>query len=170
MGHEALFAMGHYLLVWRTLQEQAFWVDSANVFDLALITRLAKEINLDVKQLLQRIHISRAFTIHQLESLIGNSLEAAMEKMNSRLCFVSGLLDAFFDEEVPVWEAEGVLRHILGKLRLLADRGYMIIILAPDLRVPHRERKVFPHLLSKAADRIFILSKSCTGLVLEERA
>ncbi len=170
MGHEALFTVGHYLLVWRALQERVFWVDNANVFDLSFISRLAKELKQDVKQLLERIHISRAFTIHQLQSLISDRLETDMKKNNSRLCFISGLLDGFFDEEVSAWEAEGVLRQVVKKLRLLIDKGYKIIVLAPNPKVAHGERKGFSNVLSKSADRILILSNPPSGLVLERKA
>jgi hypothetical protein len=92
-----------------------------------------------------------------LEAVICEKLEKALQKYQSRLCFVSGLLDTFYDEEVPVWEATRILRKTTDKLRALASRGYRLIILAPDPPTPTSKRKNLAPFITKAADRVFEL-------------
>jgi hypothetical protein len=168
-GHRRLLPLGHYLVAWRVMeQESVIFVDGANFFDLPLITKLAKQLQRDSRKLLERIHISRAFTVHQLEALIVERLGTAMDKYSSRLCFVSGLLDTLFDEEVPVWEAVRILKKVMERLKFLADRGHRVIILAPSPPTPSVKRVGLVPLIRKHADRIFTLSENRGLLILEE--
>jgi len=166
-GERGLFALGHYLLAWRIVQEESVvLVDGANLIDLPLILRLTRGLQTDARTLLSRIHLSRAFTVHQLEAVIGDRLEAAMEKFQSRLCFVSGLLDPFHDEDVPQWEAARIFGRVLEKLRALADRGRRIVVLAPDPPVPAMKRENLAPMINKTANRSFTLAHEANRLVL----
>lgn len=170
-GHRGLFTLGHYLMAWRLLHEEpVILVDGANIVDLPLILRLTRENQKDPRTLLGRIHLSRAFTIHQLEAVIGERLEGAFDQYQSRLCFVSGLLDLFYDEEVPRWEAKRILQRVLETLRRLADRGRRVIVIAPDPPGPSTKRRDLVTRVAKAADRIFRLVDENGALTLKDEA
>lgn len=169
-GNRGLFALGHYLLAWRLVQEESVvLVDGANIVDLPLILRLTRGLKKDARTLLNRIHLSRAFTIHQLEAVIGDRLEGAMKKFQSRLCFISGLLDPFNDEEVPQWEATRTFRGVMEKLRTLANQGYRVIVLAPDPPVPVMKRKNLAPMITKVANRSFALVDEKGRLILLDK-
>ena len=170
LGDRALFALGHYFLSWRLLHDEpVVLVDGANIINLALILRLTHDLNPDRRKMLDQIHLSRAFTIHQLEAVIGDRLEPAMRKYQSRVCFISGLLDTFYDEEVPMWEATRILRRVMEKLRALADLGYRVIVLASDpTSNTTRKRSLLP-LVTKGADRIFALVNENGQQILIDR-
>jgi len=169
VGHRGLFPLGHYLMVWRLMQEDSVvMLDGANIFDLPLITQLSKSLRIDTRMLLQRIHLSRAFTVHQLEAVISDRLEEALQKYGSRMCLVSGLLDTFWDEEVQLWEASRILKSVMKKLRQTADRGYRIILLAPDPPVPLAKRMGLISVVKKNADRIFSLNEIEGILTMDE--
>jgi hypothetical protein len=168
-GHRGLFPLGHYLMVWRLLQEESvIVVDGANIFDLHLITRLANDLKADPRNLLQRIHLTRAFTVHQLQSVISDRLEGALKKYGSRLCLVSGLLDTFWDEEVPLWEASRILKSVIGKLRSLTAQNHRVVLLAPDPPVPMAKRMGLISLVKKNVDRVFGLSEAEGILTMRE--
>ena len=46
------------------------YVDAANAFDPYLLSRLARDAGRPPKAILQRLHLSRAFTCHQLEAIL----------------------------------------------------------------------------------------------------
>ena len=101
-GHRGLFPLGHALMTRQLIEgDSVIFVDGANFFDLPLITRLAREVQKDPREILAKVHLSRAFTVHQLEALILHRLESALRQYDSRLCLISGLLDTFSDEEIP---------------------------------------------------------------------
>jgi hypothetical protein len=158
IGHRGVFALGHYLMAWRLLQDESVvLVDGANIIDLPLILKLTDGPKTNRRRLLDRLHLSRAFTAHQLEAVICERLEKALQKYKSRLCFVSGLLDTFYDEEVPAWEATRILRKTTEKLRALAHQGCRLILLAPDPPAPTAQRKNLAPFVIKSANRIFAL-------------
>jgi hypothetical protein len=173
-GHRGLLTLGHYLMAWRLLQDESvLLVDGANIVDLPLILRLLRENqenHKDRRALLSRIHLSRAFTVHQLEAVIGERLEGAFHKYQSRLCFVSGLLDTFYDEEVPLWEAKRILRRVLERLRHLADGGRRVIVIAPDPPGTATKRRGFVPRVANAADRVFTLVNENGALSLKDEA
>jgi hypothetical protein len=167
LGHRGLFALGHYLMAWRLLQDESvILVEGANVIDLPLILKLTDGLKANRRQLLNRLHLSRAFTVHQLEAVICERLEKALQKYQSRLCFVSGLLDTFYDDEVPVWESMRILRKTTEKLRALADQGCRLILLAPDPPTPTTKRKNLVPLVTEKADRIFALGHEKNQYIL----
>jgi hypothetical protein len=170
-GHEGLFALGHYLMTWRLIEGEAVvLIDSANVFDLPFITKAARALQMDARRLLKRIFISRAFTIHQLEAVVQDRLAGKLRACDSRLCFVSGLLDGFWDEEVPLWEAAPILQRVVHWLRSLADQGNRIIILAPDSTMLVGKRKGLVSIAVRSADRVFTLCRSEKTLILKDDA
>jgi len=159
LGHRGVFALGHYLMAWRLLQEESVvLVDGANIIDLPLILKLTDGQKVNRRQLLDHLHLSRAFTVHQLEAVICEKLDKALQKYQSRLCFISGLLDTFHDEEVPEWEATRILRKTTEKLRALASQGYRLIILAPDPPAPKMGRRNLVPLVTQIEDRVFSLA------------
>jgi hypothetical protein len=153
------------------MQEDSIIVlDGANIFDLTLITQLSKSLNMDTRALLQRIHLSRAFTVHQLEAVISDRLKGALQKYGSRMLLVSGLLDTFWDEEVPLWEASRILRKVMGKLRQIAVMGCRVVLIAPDPPVPMSKRMGLVSITTKNADRLFSLSEIDGVLTMRDDA
>ncbi len=171
-GTRDLISLGHYLAVRRLVEGEAVvFVDGANIIDLPFVLRLARLLRADPRSFMKRIHLSRAFTAHQLESVIVRDLAGAMERFESRLCIVSGLLDTPTDDELPLWEGRRLLRNITGRLRSLADQGHLILAIAPDpapdaAAASEKTQKLLP-IVKEAADRTFQLSRDKGQLVLE---
>jgi len=168
-GHRNLLLFGHYLMTWRLLHEKSIlFVDGANLFDLALITQLSQKLNQDPQDLLRRIHLSRTFTVHQMETVIRHRLETGLQTYHSRLCLISGLLDPFYDEEVPSWERLRILKKIMIKLCILAGQGYQIVVLAADPLSPTTKKTNLTSIPKRYANRIFSLTETNETSTLKE--
>lgn len=94
------------------LGSNVVFIDGANTFRLYQITRLARLHRLNPKQVLDHIHISRAFTAYQMATLILQKLEEAAKTFNAQLVIISDLAAMFLDKDVEEEEA----RHIYGKV------------------------------------------------------
>lgn len=168
-GHRKLLLFGHYLMTWRLLHEKSvLFVDGANLFDLALITQLSQKLNQDPPELLRRIHLSRTFTIHQMETVIRHRLETGLQTYHSRLCLISGLLDTFYDEAVPLWERLRILKKIMIRLCVLAGQGHQIIVLAADPPSPVTNQTSLTSIPKSYANRIFSLTETDGTSTLKE--
>jgi len=130
--------------------------DGGNRFDGYYIARLARRVSARPQELLERIHLSRAFTCFQLAELIENT-PADPEPL-----IVLDLLTTFYDESVPLREVERLLDTSLAHLRQLAVSG-PVIIGAREPRAPVRARWSLLERLQIAADAAWMLQPPVEG-------
>lgn len=112
--------------------QHVVFIDSANAFNPFLIAEVATQLNRPPEVLLNRIHISRTFTVHQLEALITERISEAMKTYASRVLVASGFLDNLYDEDVELREAWRIFRKATAHLRTLADAGSLVLVVCPD--------------------------------------
>ena len=126
-------------------------VDGANAFDPFLVADLARKSGLQPGALLDQIRISRVFTCHQLEALVRERLQAAVQQFHAPAVYFSGLLDPLLNEEAPAGEAARIFRLVIPTLQRLAGAGVMTVVACPPPHsTPGRER-FFPALCEAAA-------------------
>jgi len=140
--------------------EHVVFIDSANAFNPFLIAEVATRLNRPPKELLDRLHISRTFTVHQLEALIAERIRTALNTYASRTLIASGFLHNFYDEDVALREAWRIFRKAVAHLRALADAGILVLVVCPtpSVRLPDRDRLL--EALIAEADRVIKLDAS----------
>jgi hypothetical protein len=168
-GQPIILSLSLYFASWRLLQgDTVLLIDGANTFDPYLVGEIARRTKRPPRELLERIFVARAFTCHQMETLITERLEEAMEKVQSRIIILSGLLNTFYDEDVPTLEALRLLRKSLRKLKTLGER-HLILALCPDPPARVSQRKSFLNLLKSQAQKVIETKHQGNNLLLHER-
>ena len=119
------------------------FVDGGNNFDPYSISDNSVEQSLDSEKVLERLHISRAFTLHQLASIIIDKLPHAIEKFKAKLVVVSDITQLYCDSDVRGDDKDDSLR-IFSKtthtLRMLARQHQCLIIATnPERRNPQMQ-------------------------------
>jgi hypothetical protein len=104
------------------------FIDGANTFRLYQTTRLSRLLQLDPKQVLDGIYISRAFTAYQMASLILQRLEDAVETCNAKLVIISDIAAMFLDKDVEDEEAKKIYSQITTRLSNFAREHQVIIV------------------------------------------
>ena len=110
------------------LGSNVVFIDGANTFRLYQVTRLARLHQLDPKQALDRIYISRAFTAYQMTSLILQKLEDAVKNFNAKLVIISDIAAMFLDKDVEDEEAKRIYSQITTRLSNFAREHQTIIV------------------------------------------
>ena len=110
------------------LSSNVVFIDGANTFKLYNVARLAKLYQIDPKQTLDRIHISRAFTAYQMTSLILDHLKDAVKRFNAKLIIISDIAELFLDNDVSDEEACQVFSQITAYLQNFAHENQIILI------------------------------------------
>lgn len=110
------------------LGSNTVFIDGANTFRLYHVTRLARLHQLDPRQALDRIYISRAFTAYQMTALILQKLEDVVRNCNSKLVIVSDIAAMFLDKDVEDEEAKRIYSHITTHLSNFAKEHQTIIV------------------------------------------
>ena len=111
------------------LDSDVVFIDAGNNFDSYAIAHDAINHGLENKTVQERIHLSRAFTHHQVFSLIMEKLAAELEEYQARLVVVSDITALFCDPDVrEKKESLDLFRKSVRFLARTAERRDMIII------------------------------------------
>ena len=154
---------GRVVLSGRTV----LYVDGANAFDPYILSALARDAGQPPKAVMRRLHLSRAFTCHQLETLIVERLPAAIADYRPGLVVISGWSHLFHDENVPAREAFRLLQNTTRRVRSLAEAGQPILATHPEEPVTPRLQPLGA-MLGRAADGVVRLREQ-EGLILVVR-
>jgi hypothetical protein len=120
------------------LGSNVVFIDGGNTFRLYQIARLAQLHQLDPKQTLERIYISRAFTAYQTTALILEKLKDAVKRYNAKVVIISDIAGFFLDKDVPEYEARRVYSQVIAYLSNFAkENGIVLIATYP----PHQQTK-----------------------------
>ena len=93
-------------------------IDGGKCTDTYQCVSFARQYGLDIKNVLQRIIVSRPFTIYQLAHLVINELPNIVQKFNTKLVVISDLLKMFVeDPQLNANEAKVLLRQIRSSIR-----------------------------------------------------
>ena len=156
---------GRVILTGRTV----LYVDGANAFDPYILSALAKDAGQPPKAVMQRLYLTRAFTCHQLETLLVERLPSAIARYHPGLVVVSGWSHLFHDENVPTREAFRLLQNTARRIRSLAEAGQPILATHPEEPATPR-LKPLREILTRAADGVarFREEEGLTLLVREK--
>jgi hypothetical protein len=137
-------------------------VDGSNRFDLYAIADAARTFarlqhggrRVTPDDLLRRIFVSRAFTCYQMEALVTDRLPGFVRRTRSPIVLVFGLLDTFYDEQAPLFEARAGLRRIVTALQALKQSGVAVLLASLDIRPASADRRVLFPQLAAAMDLV----------------
>jgi hypothetical protein len=93
-------------------------VDAGNSLDFYQFIEFIRQYGLDIKETLQRIVVSRAFTIHQLANLIINELPNIVRQLDTCIVIVLDLLHMFtHDPNIDRKEAKFLIKESVTAIR-----------------------------------------------------
>ncbi len=96
-------------------------IDAGNSLDFYQYVNFARQYDVDIKKILQRIIVSRAFTVYQLADLIIDELPKVIKQFDTRLVVVSDLLNMFIhDPNVDRKEGIYLIKEIVSAIRKIS--------------------------------------------------
>jgi hypothetical protein len=106
-------------------------IDAGNNSDVYQCINFARQYGLNIKNILQRIIVSRAFTIYQLANLIIYELAEVIKKCDTKIIIVSDLLDMFImDPNIDSREARFLIKEIIYSLRKMMRMSNILIVVS----------------------------------------
>jgi hypothetical protein len=128
---EAMTRLSAYLMGRFSLQGKSVTlVDAAQAFDPYWVARMGRLSGVPPRNLLEQIRLSRAFTCHQLATLLCDVLPG-----ESRLgpIFVLGPCSLFYDDQVALKERQTLFSQMTCSLKALKGRGQGLYLFQPPL-------------------------------------
>ncbi len=120
------------------LGSNVVFIDGGNTFRLYQVARLAQLHQLDPKQTLEGIYLSRAFTAYQMTALILEKLKETVKRYDAKVVVISDIAGFFLDKNVQEYEARRVYSQVIAYLSNFAkENGIVLIATYP----PHQQTK-----------------------------
>lgn len=104
-----------------SFDKDVLFIDGRNSFDPYALSKVAKYIGADQRELFSRIHVVRAFTEYQMNALI-EGLYNVVEQWNPCILIISYLSSLFSDSDIRIFKS------ILEHLRSLTNSSCKIIV------------------------------------------
>ena len=169
-GSPSVYRLGLCAAVERALAgEPVLYLAGANVFDPFLVGRLARASRVAPAHVLQQIHVSRAFTCHQMVRLVTDCLPSALRTYDARFVILAGPLDTLYDQSVPEAEAMRLFRAMTEALQHMAEQGIQLLCVTPLAPPESGGRSRFVASLRAQACRVIDLCEAEDGLWLQEQ-
>lgn len=151
------------------LHSEAIFIDGENTFDPYLISQYAEQFSLDRNRALDRILVSRAFTCHQLTSLITQMLPEAVHERGAKLVVASDMIELYRAHDVRYSQSLDLFRTTLNSLATTA-RLERAIVLATSLDEKMSDSDPFLRAVKQRVDIVlrFEERRHSTKLILEK--
>jgi hypothetical protein len=132
------------------LDSNVILVDGNNRSDVYLCIEFARQYGLKVDDVLSKIISSRAFTIHQLASLVINILPSMIKQYNAKIVVISDILGMFVNDPfLDLSEAKIIVKEIASAISKLED---VLVILSMYRTSP------FDEIISQECDELVTIS------------
>jgi hypothetical protein len=141
------------------LETNVLFVDGGNSFRLYDVSAFAQSCELDPKEVLERIFVSRAFTAYQLTSLVFEQLQSAIERFDSKLVILSNLTLLYLDSDVPKKEAQEVFLQLTAYLADFAKKNQVILVATHTPRFWSKLSRFFEEVLCGRANVVASIKK-----------
>jgi hypothetical protein len=126
-------------------------IDGAMAFDVTTIAAYAQTRRVPPEHVLRQIHIARAFTCHQVATVLCERLGPLLASQPVGLIILLGPCTTFFDENVPFKEAFLLFHRVLKTIAVLCEGGPLLLI-AQALDGHRTRRAVFVRELVKVVE------------------
>ncbi len=148
------------------LDSDVVFVDGGNSIDPHGIVRAAKRVGLARLDVLPRIRVARAFTCHQMATLLVDRLEEAVAESGAKLVVLSCLPELFLDEDVAYGEAHQLFLRALRRVREVTEaHGTITVATNAGLAKLHRRRGI-RRALYEGVDRAVKIQHHRQGVIL----
>jgi hypothetical protein len=126
-------------------------IDGAMAFDVTTIAAYAQTRRVPPEQFLRHIHIARAFTCHQVATLLCERLDPLLAAQQVGFVILLGPCTTFFDENVPFKDAFLLFQRLHEKIAALCQRG-PLLLMAQALDGYRTRRTLFVRELVRAVE------------------
>jgi hypothetical protein len=138
-----------------------FVVDGDNSFRSYAVSRAARALRIDPARTLDAVKLSRAFTCYQFAELVTTKL-SHLDHADRAAIVCLGLLGTFYDEDVPLPEAQRLLQSVIASIKTLSQNSPILITLRPP-PAKARNRAALIRVLVECADSVRVLEPGAAG-------
>jgi len=142
------------------------FVDGGNSVDPHGMVALGKRAGLTRDEILPRVHVARAFTCHQMTTLLLDMLDKKLEETHAELAVLACLPEMYLDEDVDVGEAHALFQKSVRAIRqTVANRDVIGLVTNAGLSKLYRRRSIRRQLY-ESVDRVVRIAHGRSGVLI----
>lgn len=146
--------------------QEVVFVDGGNSVDPHGMVALGKRVGLRRDEILPKVHVARAFTCHQIATLILDVLDKKIAETRAGLVVLSCLPEMYLDEDVERDEAHALFRRSMRAVReAVRGRGVVGLVTNAGLAKLYR-RKPIRRQLYESVDRAIRFAHGRRGVLV----
>jgi len=130
-------------------------LDGGNRYQPRRVALLLGRKTADIRTAVNRLFGRRAFTCYEMNTLLGSTPSLSYP------CVILDLLNTFYDDHVPIHEAERLLKSCLEQIRRLQLSAPVVVTLAPPLAI---ERALLVERVCDRADHLLHIAPSVSSV------
>jgi len=139
---------------YKMFHSSVLFIDGGNMMNPYHLARCAQYQELSAKTVLTNVQISRAFTVHQLNTLIDQQIEPMLKRYHPQTIIINAFPRLYMDTDVSCEEAENLLQHALTRIQQMTTTYQLITLLThPYAHCDTSERLLSP-LLFRMVDEM----------------
>ncbi len=139
-------------------------VDGGNSVDPYGMASLAKRFGMSRLYVLPKVHIARAFTAHQMATLILDVVQEKIEETRADLVVFACLPELFLDEDVDYDEAHQLFLRSLKKIKQIAENHDIVTLVTNAGLSKMNGRKRLRRALHETADKLVRIQHHRRGI------
>jgi hypothetical protein len=166
-GSDFVFHLTTLLCVRAVMEgESVVFVDGGNSVDPHGMVALGKRAGLVRDEVLPRVHVARAFTCHQMTTLILDVLDKKLEETAAGFVVLACLPEMYLDEDVEVGEAHQLFQRSARAIRqVVTDRDAVGLVTNAGLSKLYRRRSIRRQLY-ESVDRVVRIAHGRNGVLI----
>jgi len=156
---------------YRTFHSDTIYIDGGMCANPYKIARYARMMEVDQRETLNHVQVSRAFTVYQLSTLLQDKLEPMIEKHHPRTLIIGMFPRLFFDPDVSTRESQVLLKNILKKIKELTRKYGLITVFTNLDSTQMSNSRNLRNMLYPAVDEIIRMKQleQCTHIDLVKK-
>ena len=154
-----------------TFQNHSLFIDGGGTVNPYYLSMLAKQKEQNIAEVLNQVHISRAFTVHQLVSLITEQIEPVIKRYHHQTVILNDFPRLFFDPDVSVHESMVLLKSVFSTIRQLTQRYQLVTVLTFQYESVKQQNNQLLSAVEKRSDEVMQMNTvhKCTRIVFPRR-
>src|SRR5207244_432076 len=167
-GSDFVFHLTTLLCVRAVMEgHEVVFLDGGNSVDPHGMVALGKRAGLTREEILPRVHVARAFTCHQMTTLILDMLDKKIEETQAGLVVLACLPTMYLDEDVELPEAHQLFQRSMRAARqTIGDREVVGFVTNAGLAKLDRRRSIRRR-LDESAERVIRARPPARGIRID---
>ncbi len=154
-----------------TFQSDTLFIDGGSNVNPYYLSMLAKQKEQNIAAVLDQVHISRAFTVHQLSSLITERMKPVIKQYHPQTVILNDFPALFFDPDVSFHESQVLLKSVFSTIQQLTKQYQLISVLTFQHSSVQQQTNHLLSLVQERSDEILQMNTlhNCTRIVFPKK-